>query len=163
MSRLYDFRDYDKYLALKLSAGVWLVIAYLMRPYIVLIASFRMGRGGSQDEKGIRQLLYPDDFSLMLGIVVTMPVLILMFAYMKRKPSAGTFIRALWRNGKNLLGSAAILNIVIVFVPIMTEVISRIHAAGWIQIGVSIVILGYLFTSQHVKDTFADFPVGSKE
>lgn len=162
MSKVYDFRDYDKYLALKINAGLWLVIAYLLRPYIVLIASFRMGRGGGagdSDLAAIKQLLYPDDFSLALGIVTTLPVLLLMFGYMKRKPSAGAFIRIIWRNGLRLLGLAVGLNVFIIFVPVLTGIASRVHLAGWIQIALSLVILGYLMNSQRIRDTFADFPV----
>ena len=161
MSSVYDFRDYDKNLSLKLSIELWLVAAYLMRPYIALISTLRMGRGGAKGIEGVdgfKRLLYSDDFSLALGIAATVPVILFFFALMRRKPGAGAFVRSVWRNGRILLAIAAVLNIIIVFVPIMTGVIARIHTAGWVQVVVPVIILAYLFTSRRVTDTFADFP-----
>lgn len=158
MSRVYDYRDYDKHLSLKPDAGMWLVILYLMRPYIVLAASFRRGRGGGSDASAIRDMIYPDDFVLTLGILATIPALLFIVTWAKRVPGAGDRIRWLWSNGGHLLAIAAACNIVIVFVPLLTGIISRIHLAGWVQIGLSLFIIGYLYTSRRVKDTFADFP-----
>ena len=161
MSRLYDFSEYDKYLCLKVNAGLWLVILYLLRPYIVLIGTMKLGRdsSGAAGIEGVRNILYPDDFSMALAVLATIPALLFMFAWSKRKPDANVFARNLWKNGVNLLAAAAVLNIIVVFVPLVTGVVARIHALGWVQIGFAIVIIGYLYSSRRVRDTFGDFPV----
>ena len=82
-----------------------------------------------------------------------------MFAYMKRKPSAGVFSRTVWRNGVRFLFAAVVLNMVVAFVPVLLGISTRLYAAGWVQIAISVIILLYLFTSRRVRDTFADFPV----
>lgn len=158
MSKVYNFNEYDKHMCLKLSVEVWLVILYLLRPLLVLVASLR-----TKQSTGTRELIYADDFSFTLGILATIPVIILLIGWAKRKPDAGRFVRAIWRNGVRLLSTAAVLNIIIVIVPVVMGTISRPHMSGWIQIALSILILVYLYTSQRVKDTFADFPVESSE
>ena len=161
LKKVYDFKDYDKYMCLKISLEMWLIIVYLMRPFPVLISSFRGGRGGAKGVKGadgIKQILYPDDFTLVLGILATIPAILFMIAVMKRKPSAGAFFRGVWRNGALMLSMAAVMNIVIVFIPILTGVISKVHMTGWVQVAISIAIIFYLNTSKRVKDTFEDFP-----
>ena len=148
-------------MSLKISLELWLVIVYLIRPFPVLISTIRMGRGGVKNLEGvdgIKQMLYPDNFSLVLGILATIPAILFMVAVMKRKPTAGAFFRGVWRNGAIMLSAAAAMNIVIVFIPILTGVISRVHMIGWVQIAMSVVIIYYLHTSQRVKDTFGDFP-----
>lgn len=160
MSMLYDFRAYDKHLCLKVSFRMWLIIMYFLRPYILVFSTIRLGKSAGPVEgiDGLKQMVYPDDFSLTLGVLATLPVLIFIVAWAKRVPTAGTFIRSVWRNGALLLSVAAALNIVIVFVPMLAGVVSRIDTAGWIQIALPVIILVYLHTSKRVKDTFADFP-----
>ena len=165
MSNLYDYRDYDKNLNLKVSFGLWLVILYLLRPYILMISTIRMGPGAGtvKGVDGLKQIIYPDDFSLTLGILATLPALLFVIAWTRRTPTAGGFVRNVWRNGVLMLSIAVLLNIVIIFVPILTGVISRIHMLGWLQIILSLIVLAYLLFSQRVKDTFADFPAEEKK
>jgi len=165
MSKLYGFGDYDKQFTLKISAELWLVIAYLMRPFIAVLSSFRMGRGGGGDSgvDRFRLMLYPDDFSLMLGILTTVPVLLVFFAYARRKPASGPLLRAIWHKGAALLALAAVFNIALVFIPLLTGAMTRVHMAGWIQVGLATAILVYLFMSRRVRDTFQDFPSENKQ
>lgn len=165
MSRLYDFSEYDKFLSLKVGAGLWLVMLYLLRPYIVLIATFRMGRGGTGAAgiDGIRNILYPDDFSLVLALLSTLPALLFFYAWSRRKPGGGPLVKKLWKNGAGLLVAAAVLNIVVVLVPLLTGAVAAVHLLGWLQIVLAVVIIGYLCSSRRVRDTFADFPVGKAQ
>jgi len=165
MSRLYDFNQYDKYFSLKVNTELWLVILYLLRPYIVLIGTMKLGRGasGAVGVEGVRNILYPDNFSIVLAILATIPALLFMYAWSRRKPGAGTLAKKLWKQGANLLGAAAAMNIVIVFVPWLTGALARIHVLGWVQVGFAILIIGYLYSSRRVRDTFADFPVEKEQ
>ena len=99
------------------------------------------------------------DFGFFLAFAATIPVLLLMFAYAKRKPGASEFVQSVWRNGRNLLIAAAGINIIIIFVPFLMNITHSITIYGWGQLAVAIAILAYLYSSRRVTDTFADFPV----
>ena len=160
MSKIYNFNDYDKYLSLKINFELWLIIAYFMRPLILKISTIQMGRGAkSASVSGLKDLVYPDDFGFFLAIVTTIPVFLIIFAYMKRKPEAPDYIRTLWRNGGRLLMLTAVLNVVVVFVPFILDMTHRINLIGWGQLVIAACIIAYMVTSRRVKDTFADFPV----
>jgi hypothetical protein len=165
MSKLYDFNQYDKYLSLKVNPELWLVILYLLRPYIALVASVSIGRGGTGavGVERVRDILYPDNFSLVLAILTTVPALLFVYAWTRRKPGASPLVRKLWKNGAALLAIAALLNIVIVFVPLLTGIVAGIHTLGWLQVGFAAVIIVYLYSSRRVKDTLADFPADREE
>lgn len=160
MSRVYSFNEYDKYCFLKVGTALWLVIGYLLRPFVILSTSLTLGRAGSNVEHadGLQNILYPDNFSLTLGILATIPALLFVYVWVKRRPGAGARVRWLWQHGVLLLVVAAILNIVIVFVPLLNGSIARIHEYGWIQNGIAVAIIVYLLSSGRVRDTFADFP-----
>ncbi len=163
MSKIYNFSDYDKYLSLKMNVDLWLIVAYFLRPVILKISTIQMGRGAKSDSvSGLKDLVYPDDFGFFLAFLTMIPVVLVIFAYMKRKPDAPDYIRTLWRNCGKLLLLAAALNVVVVFVPFLFDMAYRINLLGWGQVAIAAYIIFYLMTSRRVRDTFADFPADTE-
>lgn len=159
MSRVYPFAAYDKYMSLKLDSNLWFIIVYFLHPFILKASTIQMGRGAKSDSvSGLKNLVYPNDFGFFLAFVATIPVLLLVFAYAKRKPGASEFVQSLWRNGRNLLVAAATLNIIVVFVPFLANITHSINIYGWGQLALAVAIIIYLYSSKRVTDTFADFP-----
>jgi len=159
MSKVYPFTAYDKYMSLKLDSNMWLIVVYFLRPFIMKISTIQMGRGAKSDSvRGLKDLVYPNDFGFFLAFIATVPVLILIFAYAKRKPGASDLIQSIWRNGRNLLVAAAAVNIIVIFVPFFIHLTHSINVYGWGQLAVAIGIIVYLYQSKRVTDTFADFP-----
>jgi len=163
MSKVYPFSAYDKHMSLKLDSNMWLVMVYFLRPFIMKISTIQMGRGAKSDNvSGLKDLVYPNDFGFFLAFIATVPVLILILAYAKRKPGASDLIKSIWRNGKNLLVAAAVVNIVVIFIPFVMNLTHSINVYGWGQLAVAIGIIIYLYQSKRVTDTFADFPKASE-
>ena len=160
MSKVYPFSAYDKHMGLKLDSNMWLIMVYFLRPFILKISTIQMGRGGvkSDSVRGLKDLVYPNDFGFFLAFIATIPVLILIFAYAKRKPGAADYVRTIWRNGRKLLVAAAVLNVIIIFVPFLIHLTHSINIYGWGQLAVAIGIIIYLYQSKRVTDTFGDFP-----
>jgi hypothetical protein len=164
MSKLYSFSDYDKYMSLKPGLEVWLMIAYFLRPFILKISTIQMGRGAkSGSVSGLKDLVYPNDFGFFIAFLATIPVLILVFAYAKRKPGASGLVRKIWHKGRMLLIVTAVLNLIIIFVPFLVDLTYRMNMLGWVQLAIAVYIIFYLYATQRVKDTFADFPKDDPE
>jgi hypothetical protein len=163
MSRVYPFSAYDKYMSLKLDSNMWLIMVYFLRPFILKISTIQMGRGTKSDSvTGLKDLVYPNDFGFFLAFIATIPVLILIFAYAKRKPEAADYVKTIWRNGRKLLVATAVLNVIIIFIPFLIHMTHSINVYGWGQLAVGIGIIVYLYQSKRVTDTFADFPKESE-
>lgn len=155
MSNKYPFSAYDKkYLCLNLSAGMWLVVAFLLRPYVIMIMSLANRR----DRMGLIDMVYADRSGMAMGALAAVPVLLLIYAWVKRKPDASDKVRWLWRHGRGLLVAAAGLNIVAVFVPMLLGKASGIGYIGAFQLVLCAAIILYVLGSERVADTFADFP-----
>jgi hypothetical protein len=164
MSKLYSFSDYDKNMSLKLDSGMWLIIVYFLRPFIMKVSTIQMGRGTKSDSVGVlKDLVYPDDFGFFIAFLATIPVLLLVFFYAKRKPGASGLVRKIWHKGRTLLLVTAILNISIIFVPFLLDLTHSINILGWAQLVIALYIIFYLYTKQRVVDTFADFPKDDPE
>jgi hypothetical protein len=164
MSKLYSFNDYDKYMSLKLDFELWLIIVYFLRPFIMKVSTIQMGRGARSDSvSGLKDLVYPNDFGFFIAFLATIPVLLLIMVYMKRKPGASAWVRNIWHKGKQLLLATAVLNMVIIFIPFLMDLTHKINMLGWGQLAIAAYIVFYLYTTQRVKDTFADFPKDEPE
>ena len=164
MSKLYSFSDYDKYMSLRLDLEMWLIIVYFLRPFILKVSTIQMGRGAKSDSvSGLKDLVYPNDFGFFIAFLATIPVLILVFAYVKRKPGASGLVRKIWHNGSMLLVVTAVLNLIIIFIPFLMDLTYRINMLGWVQLAIAVYVIFYLYSTQRVKDTFADFPKDDPE
>ncbi len=152
-------------MCLKLDFEVWLMIAYFLRPFILKISTIQMGRGGvkSDSVSGLKDLVYPDDFGFFIAFLATIPVLLLVFSYAKRKPGASGLVKRIWHNGRTLLLATAVLNIITIFVPFLMDLTHSINMLGWGQLVIALYIIFYLSTKQRVVDTFADFPKDEPE
>ena len=160
VKKVYSFEEYDKYLCLKPTRGLWVVILFLLLPFVIKLLTFLFGRRGGDTTiiRDIQNVLYPNDLALMLAFLSSMPALIFIYAWIRRKPGAPANVKKICRNGAVMLSATAIMNVITIFVPLLTGVIHRIHWISWVQAGLSFVIIAYLRSSQRVKDTFSDFP-----
>ena len=128
------------------------------------ISTIQMGRGAKSDSvSGLKDLVYPNDFGFFIAFLATIPVLLLIMVYMKRKPGASGWVRKIWHKGKQLLLATAVFNMVIIFIPFLMDLTHKINMLGWGQLAIAAYIVFYLYTTQRVKDAFADFPKDESE
>lgn len=162
MSRVYSFKEYDRYICLKPGAGFWLICVFFLRPYLLKLSTFQPGQGsGTVAVSKLFELVYPDDFVFFLAMIASLPVILLCGALMKRKPGAKEPVRMIWRNGAKLLALTAILNVIVIFIPVIIGRAHGIHPLDIAQLIVTALIFFYILRSVRLRDTFADFPLGS--
>ena len=158
--KVYSLEEYDKFLCLKPSRGLWLVVFFLLLPFVIMLLTLLFGRSGGDTTflKYIQKQLYPDNLSLVLAFFSSMPTLIFMYAWIRRKPGASNYVKTICRNGAVMLTATALMNVIIIFMPLLTVGVRSIHWVGWVQACLLFVVINYLHSSQRVKDTFSDFP-----
>jgi hypothetical protein len=150
----YPFSAYNKHLCLDLSIGMWLVLAFLLRPYLIMIMSV-VNRSNRME---LINLFYADRSHLALGALAAIPAVLLVIAWNRRRPGAVRIVRALWRRGRELLAASTALNALVVLLPLLTGRSDGIDYVGIVQLGLCAWILVYLYDTERVRDTFADFP-----
>ncbi len=154
MAEKYPFSAYDKYLCLKPDVSIWLILAFLLRPYVVVLLSI----ANRKDAAGLINLVYSDRIAMILAAIAAIPAIFVVYAFIKRVPDAPDKVRWIWQYGRELLLVASFLNVLVVFLPLLTGFAREISTVGWAQFGISVYIIYYLFTERKVRDTFADFP-----
>ena len=152
--RKYPFSAYDKYLCLRPDFMLWLTFIFLLRPYVVTVLSI----ANRKDKTGLINMMFEDKSVMVLAALAAIPAAMVLYAYFKRKPEGSERVRKIWRYGRHLLAISTLLNLGIVYVPYLTGMVHEITLAGWIQSGICVLILFYLFAEERAIDTFADFP-----
>ena len=147
--------DFDEHGCLKITFGLWLVIVYLCRHVVLLVlgaassfANFTYGQRGAN-----YSVVFSDPWLLMASA----PALVVLFAAVRRTPSAPRLLRTLWRAGRLVLVLAASLDLAVLaaLVGLGGLTVQSGHIA---QGFFDVLCLLYLTRTQRVKDTFADFP-----
>jgi hypothetical protein len=159
MKQQYPFNAYDRYLCLRLNPGAWVVMAYILRPYMIMTFSL----ANKQDRWGLINLIYQDRLAMALSALAAVPVFFLIYAFVKRKPGVTGFARRVWHKGYLLIMISLLLNILIVFVPTLAGKTDSVSYAGMLQLAITIFMIAYIATSQRVRDTFADYPEKTAE
>jgi len=150
----YGFKDYDSYLCLKVSTGMWAVILFLFRPYVIIILSLVNRR----DRMELINAVYTDRTGMMLGALAAIPVMVFIYAWIKRQPDASDHVRWIWHHGRGLLLLSAALNAGFIIATHLLSEATRFGFINSLQLLVCGVIFYYLLVSVRVNDTFADFP-----
>ncbi len=154
MSKPYSIASYDKHLSLKVNGVMWLMFAFLLRPYVVGLMSVVNRR----DQTQLINMVYSDHISMSLSAFSGIPVLLLVYAWVRRSPGASSLVKKIWGNGVILVAGSAVLNAAIILSPLLFETMRKISVYGWGQLFICVVIIFTVYTNQYVRDCFADFP-----
>ncbi|MFQ5642942.1 MAG: DUF2919 family protein [Thiogranum sp.] len=154
MAEKYSIDRYDKNLCLRMNDTLWLILLFLLKPYLVMIISLV----NRTDRTGIINMVYSDKMALWWGLLAGVPAVLVIYAWIKRKPGASSFARNLWRRGRALLAGSAVSSVAIVFIPFFMGAVHQVSKAEWIQLVISIGIVVTLYSSPYIKDCFSDYP-----
>jgi hypothetical protein len=149
----YEDSDFDGYMCLAPGPFIWLVIAYLMRAYVVLAMS--MANKANRFE--LIDLVYPQLYWLAIDALASLPAMAVVIAYGMRKPKAGSLPRKIWKNGKALLLVSASASTLVAGANLIQT--GGDHISGPILLCVAAWSIWFLMGSNRVHDTFLDFPV----
>ncbi len=133
---------------------LWLIFLFLLRPYIVTVMSL----ANKADRTGMINLVYSDKMALWWALLAGVPAVLVIYAWIKRKPGASSSARNLWHKGRSLLAASAIFSVAIVFIPFWMGVVHRVSVAGWIQFVISLGAVVTLYSSSYIRDCFSDYP-----
>lgn len=141
---------YDEHFALRIPFTLWMVLVYAAHVGLfVLIAKL--------PHEGI-DLGFITSLVDNYGLAASLPAILVLFAALRRRPSAGRGWRLLWRYGRGLVALSIVLNLALLGSSLMEGVHSRAADANAIRIALDLFSLCVLAASRRIRDTFADFP-----
>ncbi|WP_440874235.1 DUF2919 family protein [Thalassotalea sp. PLHSN55] len=102
----YSLNDFDKFDCLKLSIGVYLLLIYLLRGYIVWLMSVT----NLNDRVATIAWVYPETSLFYLSLVSGTFGLFFVFVLSLRRPDAHKWVQYCWRRARSLLVIALVFD-----------------------------------------------------
>ena len=150
----YPISSFDKYLCIKPNALMVIITLYLLKAFVIT-ASTLVYKG---DSNHLTNLFYTNKMAMSLEAATTIPVLFLLFSWYKRTPDASRMVRTIWRNGKILIMTTALLQLCIISSPLWLTTSNIMTRSSWIQLFLYISIILITSISTYFRDCFSDFP-----
>ena len=145
---------YNQYYVLRPSLLLILILGFLCKDFFMVLivgaVAFK-SKGGGDGLSDLVALISPTFF------FADLPVIGLFFALSARRPDGGKLPRFLWHNGQYMI----LLSIVfysLILISLRNYEISNFSLLDWIVVAVNLTIVGYIFSSKFIKDTFVEFP-----
>ena len=142
-------------MCLSLGTVAWVVILFLMRPYVVLLVSVT----NRSNRMEFIDLVYPDRLWLAIDTVAAIPAVILAVVTFLRRPNAADSVKAIWKRGRTLLLGSAALNGVVAAAALALANSHNVSIVSPILLCLSAWSFWYLLVSKRMRDVFGDFPV----
>lgn len=150
--QLYADSAYDQYLCLKPSPLLWLAALFISREVTLpLLMGISQVAGVNADALAMVRKFWNFNASLLPALLGAL----LLFTFFRRTPQAPRQVRWVWHHGVQLLFTAAAADFLLALFAVWNEGVS---AQSAVAIPVDLLLLGYVFCSRRVRDTFADFP-----
>lgn len=102
--------------------------------------------------------LYPNKLIVSLEAAAAIPVIFLLYAWVKRVPDATRMVRILCDNGKILIVTTATLQLGATLSSLWLPTNAVMTRASWVQLIIYLLIITTTIFSTYMRDCFADFP-----
>lgn len=146
-------KHFDNFDCLKLAPGVYIILLFVLRAYIVWIMSV----SNMRDHVGIIQWIYPQTSLFYLNLVSGVIGLFIVLILSLRRPNAQSWIRICWQKCRILLIVALAFDLLI---GVVGYAIWHLQSLSWLLVHCSIVssAIVYILRSKRFTINIAEFP-----
>jgi len=149
----YSIGDFDKFDCLKLSKGIYLLLLFVLRGYIIWLVSVT----NMQDRVSTIQMMFPETSMFYLSLLSGAIGLFMLLIIALRKPEAPRWVKACWRHSRTFLVIALCFDLLISFIGCFYwQIISLNLLLSYVV--VAAIFIGFLFKSQKVRLNISEFP-----
>jgi len=149
----YSISDFDKYDCLKLSKGIYLLLLFVLRGYIIWLISVT----NMQDRISTIQMIFPQTSMFYLSLLSGAIGLFLILVIALRKPEAARWVKICWQHCRKFLVFAISFDLIISFIGCFYWQIISLNLL-LIYVVIAITFIGFLYRSQKVSLNISEFP-----
>lgn len=146
-------KHFDNFDCLKLAPGIYLILVFILRAYIIWIMSVTNMR----DHVSIIQWIYPQTALFVLNLVSGVIGLFIVVILSLRRPNASTWVRSCWQKCKILLIVALVFDLA---VAVLGYAIWQLQSISWLVIHSLLVVSAvvYILRSKRFRINLTEFP-----
>jgi hypothetical protein len=149
----YSVNDFDKFDCVKLSKTIFLILAFVLRGYLIWIISV----SNMQDKVGIMQWVFPEKEMFYLSLVSGSIGLFIALIISLRRPDAAEWVKWSWRQTRILLVFAMFFDLLI---SVLGFTFFQLLSMPWLMVQACLAVVAsiYLFKNKKVAINLAEFP-----
>ena len=146
-------KHFDNFDCLKLAPGIYLVLLFVLRAYIVWVMSVTNMR----DHVGIIQWIFPQTSLFYLNLASGALGLFIVLVLSLRRPNAASWVRSSWKKCDGLLIIALIFDLLIT---LLGYFIWQLQSMSWLLVHGTLVVaaITYILLSKRFAINLAEFP-----
>ena len=146
-------KHFDNFDCLKLAPGIYVILLFVLRAYIIWIMSVTNMR----DNVGFVQWVYPQTALFYLNLASGVIGLFIVLILSLRRPKAQTWVRTCWQKCKILLILALIFDLTI---GVLGYFLWQLQSLVWILMHCLVVLsaVAYILSSKRFTINIAEFP-----
>lgn len=146
-------KHFDNFDCLKLAPGIYIILLFILRAYIIWIMSVTNMR----DHVGMIQWVFPQTALFYLNLASGVIGLFIVLILSLRRPKAQAWVRICWQKCKVLLIVALTFDL---FIGVVGSFIWQLQSITWLLIHCSLVIsaIVYILLSKRLTINIAEFP-----
>ncbi|NQU56623.1 MAG: DUF2919 family protein [Rhodospirillales bacterium] len=151
----YHFLRYNQFQVLRPSLALKLILCFLCKDFFLgfIIGAITLKSRGTGS--GLSELM---DLIRPIFFFSSVPAVAVLYAISARTPEAGRLPRFLWKNGQYLI-LASVLMYLAILGYIRGFDLSNLTSTDWAVVAVNLALVAYVFFSEAINDTFAEFPM----
>ena len=146
-------KHFDNFDCLKLAPGIYLILLFVLRAYIVWIMSVTNMR----DHVGIIQWIFPQTSLFYLNLASGALGLFIVLVLSLRRPNAASWVRSSWKKCDVLLIIALIFDLLIT---LLGYFVWQLQSMSWLLVHGTLVVaaITYILLSKRFAINLAEFP-----
>ncbi len=146
-------KHFDNFDCLKLAPGIYLILLFVLRAYIVWIMSVTNMR----DHVGIIQWIFPQTSLFYLNLASGALGLFIVLVLSLRRPNAASWVRSSWKKCDVLLIIALIFDLLIT---LLGYFVWQLQSISWLLVHGTLVVgaITYILLSKRFDINLAEFP-----
>lgn len=146
-------KHFDNFDCLKLAPGIYLVLLFVLRAYIVWVMSVTNMR----DHVGIIQWIFPQTSLFYLNLASGALGLFIVLVLSLRRPNAASWVRSSWKKCDVLLIIALIFDLLIT---LLGYFVWQLQSISWLLVHGTLVVgaITYILLSKRFAINLAEFP-----
>jgi len=149
----YTIKDFNQFDCLKLSKGIYAILAFVLRGYIVWIMSIT----NMQDQTGTIEIIFPDPKLFYLSLVSGAVGLFVILLINLRKPETYSWVKKSWPHMRTFLLASLVIDMLVSLVGFYYL---SLLSLTWLllQFFITVVFIVFLYTSNKIKLNIQEFP-----
>jgi len=149
----YSLKDFNQFDCLKLSMGIYALLLFVTRGYLVWIMSI----SNIRDQTGAIEIIFPDPNLFYLSLVSGAVGLFVIVVISLRRPEAYTWVKVSWTHIRKFLLFSLLVDFT---VSIVGYFYLSLISLSWLllQLAITLLFIIVLYSSKRVKLNIKEFP-----